>query len=336
MVDFDELLPEEQANPDLLQDLRALYRMKPEEAQILSRARTRLAHNVQPLPLSKDGSRQEAERPLRLLTSSSAPVHPARVRPKWLKPLNGLAAILLIALLIGAFALMLSPVGRNTTGSAPTGSATTGNSVHFPLNFFLAATENGSVPSQAALDKTRALLEQRFNAFSARDFSIQQATRDGKIGFQIGAPNFDHELQALDTLLSPGMLEFWDTGGRPVLLGATLNPAQYAQYNPGGKARFTGQDLDPAFLSIEQDIAGRPQIDCRMRGAAIQRFYAYTTANINHYLTVTLDGQVIQSAVIQSPVNGQFAITGYFTQPKARAVVVDLKSGALPVLLSAV
>ena len=43
MLDHDELLPEEQAHPALVQELQTIYLMKSEEQQVLSRVHQRLA-----------------------------------------------------------------------------------------------------------------------------------------------------------------------------------------------------------------------------------------------------------------------------------------------------
>lgn len=323
MVDHDELLPAEQANPDLLQELRAIYQMKPAEKRVLDRVQTRLAENTQSLPLRETVPAKAHDRHLWLISMPPASARSQNTSKKWLRPLNGLVAILLVGLLIGAFALTLSL----------TGSTSANNGIHL----FLAATENGSTPTQTMLDRTRALLEQRFNDFNLQNVSVQQATRNGQVGFQLELARFGgNEQQTLDTLVAPGTLGFWGTGNALVNAGTTFDARQYVQYNPGGKPRFTGQDLNPNSLMISHDESGQWLINCEMQGSAIQRFYTYTTANLGRYLTTTFDGKVIMSAVIQSAINGPFVIANNFTQQQAKAILADLRSGALPLVLAPV
>ena len=136
---------------------------------------------------------------------------------------------------------------------------------------------------------------------------------------------------AVKNLLKSGKLEFWNTGSTPVQVGTTLDPTQFASNNPGGVAPFTGADLDPNQIYVGTDEAGRPQIDFAMKGAAVGKFFNFTQQNVGQYLTITLDRTVIQSAVIQSAINGQGTITGNFTQQDAQQTVTILKYGALPV-----
>src|SRR6266566_4393771 len=103
--------------------------------------------------------------------------------------------------------------------------------------------------------------------------------------------------QQITTLLKPGVLEFWDTGQNPLATGATLDPAQFAQYNPGNKPLFTGK-------------------------------------HIGDFLTITLDRKVISSASINSQINGPGIIQGSFTQDQAKSIVTVLQYGALPLSMS--
>ena len=178
------------------------------------------------------------------------------------------------------------------------------------------------------------------------DATIRQQTVNGKPGLLIELPglNSGDQQAIIDSLTKSGKLEFWATGSSPINPGATCDPtpgstlpnnacpsSQFDQYNPGGKAQFTGADLDPSQIFVGTDQAGRPQINFAMKGAAVGKFFQFTQQNINQYLTVTLDKTVISSAVIQSAINGPGQITGQFTQQEAQSIVNQLKYGALPV-----
>jgi len=140
--------------------------------------------------------------------------------------------------------------------------------------------------------------------------------------------------QAIDTLLGTGTPAFWDTGAVSLMSGTSFNPDQYSQYNPGGRPLFTGQDLDPTALAvITVQPTGQPAISGMMKGSAISRFAVFTKTHIGDYLTITLDGKVISSEIIQAEINGPFVIMSNFTLQQANAIVAVLKYGLLPVNL---
>jgi hypothetical protein len=323
MLDHDELLPEEEAYPDLVQELQATYQMKPEEKLVLSRVHQRLAESSHPLPLPELAQAGGQTRPFQFSSSAAAPSRPARARQRWLRPLNAFAAVLILGLLVGSLVVTFVMIGHTRVGSPP---ATMGD-----IRVFLVPAERGSTPSHTELETVSSILSQRFSDFGFEEFRVQVTTSNGQTGIFVELPHFGgNEQQIIDTLLGTGKLDFWGTGKTAVLGGTLFNPSQYAQYNPSGQPRFTGQDLDPNSLATSQDKAGRPQINGRMKGDAIQRFQLYTAHNIGNYLTVTLDGKVLQSAVIESSISGPFVIFGLFTQQQARAIVSALKYGTLP------
>jgi preprotein translocase subunit SecD len=178
-------------------------------------------------------------------------------------------------------------------------------------------------------------IEQRVNGgLGVSEPSIRIITSNGQPAISVELPGFTgNETEAVNSLLKTGKLEFWNTGPSPVAVGSTFDPAQYSQYNPGGKPQFTGADLDSSQVGVGYDQAGRPLINFEMKGDAISRFGTFTSSNVGQYLTVTLDGSVIQSAQIQSAITGPGQITGNFTTAEAQSIVTVLKYGALPIPL---
>jgi preprotein translocase subunit SecD len=179
-------------------------------------------------------------------------------------------------------------------------------------------------------------IESRVNGgLGVSEPSIRIITTNGSPAISVELPGFTgNQTEAVNSLLKTGKLEFWNTGPTPVALGSTFDPTQYTQYNPGGKAQFTGADLDSGQVSVGYDAQGvRPVINFEMKGDAISRFGTFTSSNVGQYLTVTLDGSVIESARIDSAITGPGQITGNFTTDEAQRVVTILKYGALPIPL---
>ena len=189
---------------------------------------------------------------------------------------------------------------------------------------------------QSEIDPARSLIETRVNGgLGVNEPNIYVQNSNGQYGIVVELPGLTsgNTFQQIHSLLQTGNLEFWNTGPSPVTLGSTFDPTQYTQYNPGGKALFTGANLDPSQISVGTDQAGRPNILFAMKGSAVQSFGSFTQSNVGNYLTVTLDRQVIESAVIQSAITGQGEITGNFTADSAKQIVTILQYGSLPLVL---
>ena len=67
--------------------------------------------------------------------------------------------------------------------------------------------------------------------------------------------------------------------------------------------------------------------------AGAQKFGAWTAANINHYIAVSLNDEIKSIAYIMSQITDQGQISGNFTKREAEDLALVLKSGALPALV---
>jgi len=154
---------------------------------------------------------------------------------------------------------------------------------------------------------------------------------------EVDLPGFTsgNQAQAIKTLLSPGVLEFWDTGSTPLATGQALVPSQYTSSNGGTNPIFTGKDLDPSQISVGTDSqTGQIVINFEMQGGAISKFATFTKDHVGDFLTVTLDRSVISSASINSEINGPGIIQGTFTQAQAQSIATVMQYGALPLSLT--
>ena len=204
----------------------------------------------------------------------------------------------------------------------------------------LAPTGYDSHMSQADLANSVATAEgqiaQRVSGgLGVNDATIRLQTVNGLPGMLVELPglNSGDQQAAINSLTHSGKLEFWSTGPNAVQINSAFSPTQYAQYNNNSAttAPFTGTDLDPSQVYVGSDEAGRPQINFAMKSSSSAKFCTFTQQNVNQYLAVTLDRNVIESAVIQSSICGAGQITGQFTQNEAQNIVTLLKYGALPV-----
>jgi len=248
----------------------------------------------------------------------------------WLRHLNTLVAVLFVGLLVGAMVFTFSSINRGRVGSPPATAGLTGF-----IHVFLVPAKKGSSPSLAEMKATSSLLVQRFDSLDLQGSGASVVTVNGQSGIQLEVPRQGgDEEQIISILLESGDLAFWDTGPyATVPVGPFFNPGPYIQYNPGGKPRLTNQDVDLSTLAVFRDPKGLLAISCMMKGDAVNRFQFYTANNIGNSLTITLDGKVLESGIIETSVAGPFEIPVNLTQQQASALVSVLKYGPLPVEL---
>ena len=238
-----------------------------------------------------------------------------------------LLVVFLLALLATACSSISSQAGL--TGPTPTTPA-----LRSGLRVLLVPAAGTSTPTAAALSAARATLMLRLAAFGFKNARVQELTSGGQLALQVEVPHFGgDERTTLDLLLETGLLAFWNTGSSPVTRGSTFDPMHYTQYNPGNTPAFTGTDLDPNQVYVSQDQAGRPQISFAMKGSAIGKCSTFTASHIGDYLALTLDGTVVECAVIVGQIAGPAVITGNFTRQQATALVSVLKYPPLSVAL---
>jgi preprotein translocase subunit SecD len=155
----------------------------------------------------------------------------------------------------------------------------------------------------------------------------QRDATSGNYYISVQLPGLKDASQALSLIGTTGDLEFIDTQGQALPLGTAVTPGQY-------KVVFKGSQLDPSSIGVSLDQTGKPQITFEFNSATRSAFANYTQQNTGQYLTITLDGTVIESAVIQSQITGQGEISGSMTVDQANSTAQVLKYGSLPLPLT--
>ena len=176
------------------------------------------------------------------------------------------------------------------------------------------------------------------NGLGVTEPSIRVQTTNGQQSIAVELPglNGGNQQAAIQRVLQTGDLEFYDTGQTAVPNGTAFDPTQYASSNNNStQPLFGGKDLDPNSLQVAPNPSGAGYaIDFAMKqGSASTKLSTWTAQHVGDYLTTTLDGQVINSAVIQSQLPGSGQITGNFTLQQAQELVNVFKYGALPIPL---
>ena len=237
--------------------------------------------------------------------------------------LSFIAAILVIGLVIFA----TNPIWGNVIRGRSNG-----------VYMQLAVVENGIVPSRATMEKTASILSARFSQFGLGGSNVSLKQTAGQLTILITLPSLGgNEQQAVNKLIEPGKIEFWDTGSKVLARGTDFNPKDYTRYNPGIQPWFTNKDINLSSLSVSQSFTSPVfyAIGFTMQDEAITRFAQFTGSHLGDVQTVTLDGKVLMSALIEDKIpDGSVGITNNFTTvQQANAIVVALKTGVLPVEL---
>jgi preprotein translocase subunit SecD len=156
--------------------------------------------------------------------------------------------------------------------------------------------------------------------------------QQGTNRISVELPGLKNEQEAVQLLGQTGKLEIINTGATPLTVG---QPVPSGSNYP---VVFTGDQLDTNSINAILDPqSGQPEITFQFKGSAQSAFANYTQKNVGNYLTITLDGTVIESAVINSQITGQGIISGgSMTLDSAQKTAALLRYGALPVPLQIV
>ncbi len=201
----------------------------------------------------------------------------------------------------------------------------------------------------ADLASIERILDRRVNAFGVAEPVIQQQRPDRII---VELPGVKDPERAKQQLQKTAVLEFRDIprkyafgDHRPEyssdgkVIGFTLGdelipPDEVLDESP---VIATGANLKPNSR-VQQTT--KVQVTFELTGAARDRFREYTRANINHYLAVVLDGEIISCPIVRAVIPGEGVIEGGFDHPggleEARELSVLLNAGALPFELNLV
>jgi preprotein translocase subunit SecD len=93
-----------------------------------------------------------------------------------------------------------------------------------------------------------------------------------------------------------------------------------------------GTDFRGAQPSTDQN--GRPDINFTLTTEAGDRFYKYTSANVNSSMAIVLENKVREVANIENGIRDNGEIEGGFTQQQADDLSMMLRTGSLPATIS--
>ena len=171
------------------------------------------------------------------------------------------------------------------------------------------AENNGDPDFDTKMESTVSILTSRL---TRQGFTEATVTRQGNDRIRVEIPNVSDPNQILTIIGTPAQLYFVDESGNNLMEGAMVKNAQAAQ---------------------DQD--GKPCIAFELTDEGAKIFAEATAANLGKTISITLDGETISRATVNTVIaGGKGEITGNFTADEAKNLATLILSGALPLNLT--
>ena len=171
------------------------------------------------------------------------------------------------------------------------------------------AENNGDPDFDTKMESTVSILTSRL---TRQGFTEATVTRQGSDRLRVEIPNVSDPNQILTIIGTPAQLYFVDESGNNLMEGAMVKNAQAAQ---------------------DQD--GKPCIAFELTDEGAKIFAEATAANLGKTISITLDGETISRATVNTVIaGGKGEITGNFTADEAKNLATLILSGALPLNLT--
>lgn len=171
------------------------------------------------------------------------------------------------------------------------------------------AENNGDPDFDTKMESTVSILTSRL---TRQGFTEATVTRQGSDRIRVEIPNVSDPNQILTIIGTPAQLYFVDESGNNLMEGGMVKNAQAAQ---------------------DQD--GKPCIAFELTDEGAKIFAEATSANLGKTISITLDGETISRATVNTVIaGGKGEITGNFTADEAKNLATLILSGALPLNLT--
>jgi len=177
-------------------------------------------------------------------------------------------------------------------------------------------TESAKATNEA-IDAAVSVIDKRVNALGVSEaIAVREGANSKRIIVEL--PGWEDPEKAKEIIGKTALLEFKTDDGKVVVSGSNLKNAQLV-------------------FSQEQNSLGEPQISFELDAAGTTAFASATQANIGKVITIYLDSQILMSPTVEVAItDGKGVISGGFTAEQASNYALLLKSGALPVKLTAI
>ena len=197
---------------------------------------------------------------------------------------------------------------------------------------------------KAILAQSIETIRRRVDSLGVSEPQIQEYGL-GKNQILVELPGVDDPSRVRDVIQSTARLEIHAVNGGPYTTEAEAAQAagsgdvENLQWPAEGNRPTQWYTLERASIVSGtdfkqarpgQDVNGRPDVEFFLTRDAGDKFYAYTSANIQKSMAIVLDNTVREVATIQSGIRDTGNITGGFTKEQADDLSLTLSTGSLP------
>lgn len=184
-----------------------------------------------------------------------------------------------------------------------------------------------------AFEGARNIIERRINFFGVTEPTIQTLKLPGEYRIAVELPGLSNEEEAVSLIGKTAQLSFWEQGpeveaspSADLPVGLTL----FLGNNPL-VTDLSGKDLKSSQVVFDNTTGGSPQVQLSFTPVGSKLFAEITKRNIGKPLAIVLDNQVVEAPTVnQEIIQGTAVISGNFTADTAKALAIQLNSGALP------
>ena len=171
------------------------------------------------------------------------------------------------------------------------------------------AENDGSAEFEEKMSSTVSILTSRL---TRQGFTEATVTRQGSDRIRVEIPNVSDPNEILRIIGTPAQLYFVDPDGNNIMEGSMVKNAQ-----------------------ASQDENGQPCVAFELNEEGAKIFAEETAKNLGKVISITLDGETISAATVNSVIaGGKGQITGSFTVDEVKNLATLILSGALPLSLS--
>jgi preprotein translocase subunit SecD len=193
----------------------------------------------------------------------------------------------------------------------------------------------GQTITDDQVDTARNIIERRVGGIGVSEPQVRTETAgNGERRIVVEIPGISNEQQVRTLIGSTGQLQFLDPKGQTL----TVNQDVHGLIKSGEiGVLFDGSKIDPS--SVQPDSQnGQLGVTFTLQGDASTTWCTFTTANVNKPGPISLDGLVITTPNIQSPICAGRTIitvgTGQSAEVERTNLYNTLRFGALPVSLN--
>ena len=233
----------------------------------------------------------------------------AKAKNPRVRAILSLIVILVVVAVVGCVALFGIGKGTSIHYLKPWGEAISlGLDLRGGVYTVYQAKDSTVDDFEAKMDSTVSILTSRL---TRQGFTEATVTRQGSDRVRVEIPNVSDPNEILRIIGTPAQLNFIDEAGNVLMEGSMVKNA-----------------------ARSQDENGQPCIAFELNDEGAKIFAEATAANLGKTISITLDGETISTARVNSVIaGGKGEITGNFTAESAENLATLILSGALPLEL---